>query len=297
LIIGTVVAGDRFLLSITALLTNQGGEGSTFVRDFYADDPATVFDAAADTQERTALAEEIVRAIAATQAKDQSEEAAVLVVEDFIGRAQVAQLAEEVTLRNAQQPLLRLYQSSEAFAQFAADNFGNPVLQEQMVYLRQLGLMDYLASDLTDASLTDIGFQVAAALARPFEIAEPVATFAMLSPQDALAAQDPTTFPVLAIGTDPVLQPISWGAGEDMFVSLDISGEDFYVIEVIDPAEEGLDTIMDLYTQDGTVVTSDDDGGEGVLSRILERLEAGTYYLRIAGFSGQAGTAALSIQR
>ncbi len=297
LIIGTVVAGDRFLLSITALLTSNSGEGGTLVRDIYADVPGNVFNGTANLEERQALAEEIVRAITATQDKDQGEEAAVQVVENFIGRAQVAQLAGEVASRAAQQPLLRLYESNEAFALFAASNFGNPLLQEQMVYLRGIGLVEFLSSDLTDAELTRTGFEVAAALARPFEIVESSFGLEVVNAPDALAAADRDSFEVFGISDTNVAQPITWDAGDGLFITLDVDEADFYVIEITDAAEGSLDTVIELLTEEGEILATDDDGGTDLLSKLVRRLDAGRYYLRVVGYLGEPGTAALTIQR
>ncbi len=58
-----------------------------------------------------------------------------------------------------------------------------------------------------------------------------------------------------------------------------------YTIEIT--AAESTDTILALVSADRTFSACDDDGGNGLLSRIEARLEAGTYLLWVGTYSAQ----------
>jgi serralysin len=52
----------------------------------------------------------------------------------------------------------------------------------------------------------------------------------------------------------------------------------------------GLDTVLSLYSADGRLIASDDDGGAGLSSLLrFSPTENGTYFLDVRGFSGAAG--------
>ena len=54
------------------------------------------------------------------------------------------------------------------------------------------------------------------------------------------------------------------------------------------------DTYLYLYNSNGTLISSDDDGGQGGLSKMTGNLSNGSYYLEIAGYSNSVGTGVLS---
>lgn len=67
---------------------------------------------------------------------------------------------------------------------------------------------------------------------------------------------------------------------------------DFYAIEaapgeqiIADTSGSDLDTLIGLYASDGTLLDSDDDGGDGLTSRIQYLVDtADTYYVAVAGY-------------
>jgi hypothetical protein len=59
----------------------------------------------------------------------------------------------------------------------------------------------------------------------------------------------------------------------------------------LDAASDQIDTVMTLYTADGTYLSENDDDFEagGTNSRILTTLDAGSYCLRVRSFGGESG--------
>ncbi|MEL6684869.1 MAG: hypothetical protein AAFN63_18705 [Pseudomonadota bacterium] len=296
LIIGTVVAGDRFLLSITALLTNNDGDGGQFVREFYAGQPGEQLVNLTNPESIQQLTDQLLQAIEVSQEKDDPAAAAV-VVEDYITRARVSQIAADVTNFNAQQPLLVLLRSSADAAAFFLANQANPVLRENMLFLRSNGLVFFTRPDYADARLTDMGTEVARALNRPFEVIEPVVVIEE-SPEPTQLFQD-LDLDALArvdVGQGEVITPLEWDVPQGEFVALEILTDDIFIIETTDPGPVGLDTVIDLLNDQGESVKQDDDGGDDGLSRMIVELAMGTYYLNVRSFSGDAGRVALSIR-
>ncbi|WP_159086924.1 hypothetical protein [Loktanella sp. Alg231-35] len=289
LIIGTVVAGDRFLLSITALLTDNGGEAGTFVRDIYASQPNGQFTSLSDPGNLETFAAEIVRAIEETQSKELGEDAAVGVVQEYISRARVSQLASDVTSNGAQQPMLVLLRPTDDAAAFFQLNQANGVLRDQMLYLRQNGLVSFSLLDYSDAALTEIGLEVATALNRPFEVIETPIVVEDPMIEDFFDTIDPDNLETIALGTQEVAVPLEWTDQAGWFIALDVSERDIFVFETTDPGPADLDTILTLFTNEGEVLDINDDDGTNALSRVTAELDVGRYVLNVREFGGGGG--------
>jgi cysteine-rich repeat protein len=129
----------------------------------------------------------------------------------------------------------------------------------------------------------------------------------------------PTSGPCQALLTDvesepngDCASPTSVAVPGSVLASIDPAGEyDFFtftldqpssvMIETSGPAGLGSpcpgDTVIDLYNTLActTSVTSNDDGGEGACSLITRDLAAGTYYVRVRGYSATATIANYSV--
>ncbi len=60
--------------------------------------------------------------------------------------------------------------------------------------------------------------------------------------------------------------------------------------------EANHDTYMYLYDAAGGLIQSDDDGGNGALSKVVGALSAGSYYLEISSYGGGTGSGTLSMK-
>ncbi len=83
------------------------------------------------------------------------------------------------------------------------------------------------------------------------------------------------------------------GSGQSLdLYSLAIAGGD-----VVIDLEGNYDTFLELYDDNCVLVASDDDGGEGVNSRLVRNLPPGTYFVGVSSFgSGQSGEFTLAAQ-
>jgi choice-of-anchor A domain-containing protein len=86
--------------------------------------------------------------------------------------------------------------------------------------------------------------------------------------------------------------------GDDYLSTISSAGESDYVVFSLDARTrlsirtvlQGLtDSYLYLYGADGTLLAQDDDGGGGTASYIGTTLDAGTYYIRAAGFRQSTG--------
>ncbi|MCL2720637.1 MAG: pre-peptidase C-terminal domain-containing protein [Treponema sp.] len=57
-----------------------------------------------------------------------------------------------------------------------------------------------------------------------------------------------------------------------------------------------IDTVMYLYDRNGNLITEDDDSGDSLNARIIQRLNAGTYYIEIKEYWGTLGRCNLHIE-
>ena len=92
------------------------------------------------------------------------------------------------------------------------------------------------------------------------------------------------------IGTEGAPQTHNFHvAGDNDWVKFNASANSGYLIETANLGPNS-DTYMYLYDQDGsTIITADDDGGNGYASRIeWTALQGGTYYVRVLHYSSSA---------
>jgi PKD repeat protein len=87
--------------------------------------------------------------------------------------------------------------------------------------------------------------------------------------------------------------------GDDYFSNISTSGESDYVrftlaqrkrVEIRTSLVSMPDSYLYLYNSAGSLLASDDDSGGGLTSLITITLDAGTYYIRAAGYSSRTGT-------
>ena len=64
-------------------------------------------------------------------------------------------------------------------------------------------------------------------------------------------------------------------------------------------SETGVDTVLELFASDGTMIAANDDatGGTSLYSRIEELLEPGEYFLRVRGWLGDTGRYRVGVGR
>lgn len=88
----------------------------------------------------------------------------------------------------------------------------------------------------------------------------------------------------IVVGAGAVVGTISEGG--DVWYGFSAENGGTYTIETGSPpgTEVGVDTVVELYGEDGAVVAEDDDGGDKSYSRLREFLENGMYYIRVRGF-------------
>ncbi|MFD0992664.1 PPC domain-containing protein [Tenacibaculum geojense] len=66
-----------------------------------------------------------------------------------------------------------------------------------------------------------------------------------------------------------------------------------YDIEI---TQADYDTYLFLYDENGNLIASNDDGGNGVLSRMTGSLNPGNYYIEVGGYGNGTGSGILSVQ-
>ena len=292
LIIGTVVAGDRFLLSITALLTDNAGAGD-FVTEIYQSG-LNATTPLADPEQTQNIAEDIVARILEAQQKG-GEEAAVSVAASYISQAEVSRIAEEVSALGYSETLRRIYNTPALFVADLPAISANASFQRSMATLRQFGLISFPGTDYASVVVTEQGGQVAEALNLPFEVA-PVVVEAEPTPSDALADLDLSVIPEVVVQNTERVVPLEWEDGTGTWLLVTLEDKSFVVMETSDE-KTGVDPILTLYDMNKEFVAGDDDGGEDLNSRIVAELEAGTYLLSIADLRGQGGYLALTVRR
>lgn len=89
-------------------------------------------------------------------------------------------------------------------------------------------------------------------------------------------------------------------AGSSTGVAFAVDTTGLYLIDVVSEDEDLFDPYIELYhVQESAQESagSDDDGGEGLNSRLVLRLVPGDYHLEVSGLFGEAGDVRITIMR
>ncbi|MEN6427086.1 MAG: hypothetical protein ABFE13_17160 [Phycisphaerales bacterium] len=279
LIIGTVVAGDRFMLAVTALLRGEPKESMTFVKDLYVEH--------ATHSIQTVDPNQVARLIVDLMGEKGKPEQATTVVAGVLERARIAELVREVQREGAETPLRWLKRNDEDWAERVREYREYPEFLQDVECLRRLGLISYSGSRLEDARLTSSGQQVLRYLDEEPGLLLRSAV-ARLPSKRVAGPNDPVIR--LLTPDSPPLQGRFVDTCDDWF-RLDVRSHGGYRIETsqadLGPA---VDTVLSLLRPDlETQIAEDDDGAADMFSRLEVHLDPGTYFLRVSSFNGTPG--------
>ena len=276
LIIGTVVAGERFLISVTALLGRTSEEGRKFVGDLYRNQ---------GSQSRSSVDEEALARLIIERIQQSEKPAGTeLVVADVIRQARVQQLADRVRDESASTPLLRL--ANDSWPDFLNAFRHNPSFRDDMNVLRDLELITFTGLNFENTTFTDLGRQVMDALNK--------SSFDRTVFAERLESDGP-----IETISDARFRKITPGTSFVDVVFLDKSDKwfkfavarrgKFKITTEISDKNLPLDTTLTLYDSEKSIIAENDDNAEDLFSEIIMNLDEGDYFIRVSSLDGLAG--------
>ena len=273
IIIGTVVAGDRFMLAITALLKGDPEHTTKFVSDLYGSSESL----ASELVDHDKLAQTIVDLL---EEKSIKPEQATSVVARVLDRAEAVEIAERIREAGAATPFRHLIEGGNEWQDFAGTYEHSSFFQEHMDILSSLGVATFEEGAYGDARLTARGQEVAPFL-QPFDSSAIVREVLPLGPD--LTDHPPPEVQELTMGTMNVGE-FSTSSRNWFQFAVDDAGE--YVVKTTEiEGETFVDTVVILLASDkSTVVKQDDDSGSGFFSKLQAQLEPGLFYLEVKRF-------------
>jgi hypothetical protein len=288
LLIGTVVAGDRFMLAATALLKGNTPETMTFVTHLYA-------------QESSLLRPEDIKTVAsqvqaAINASGDNPAGARKAVEQVLESAQLRELAGRVTEAGATTPFQKVAAGGTAWVDFVREYQSRDYFQRHMTILRDIGVINFSADDYRSATLSAVGTQVVSVLRESPDSFSPISKPRL--PQG----------PELSDPNDPAIANLRIGMSESaQFLKSDRNWFRFvvtesakYRIETSASPTGGsfLDTFIVL--RDATLkqkIGEDDDSGEDFFSKLERPLMPGTYFLEVRERDATQGSYTVLVSR
>lgn len=276
LIIGTVVAGDRFMLAITALLKGESEQTIGLVNDLYGNKPLRT-----RVQENpTDIAERIVELV---EKSDKPE----IAVEKVIKSVQLDDLANEVSNEGANTPLEYLASGGEIWTNWASEFVENTFFKEDMRFLRDNELATFTGNNFLSAEITSLGINIVTRV-KPSRNA-----FFSLPRGNEIDQIEESEFVQLTLDS-PIIS--NFKSSDKNWFEFDISKSGKYVITTKSSNFRTVDTLMKLYAADKlTVIAEDDDSGDDLFSEISSSLEQGKYYLQISSIFSREGEYSVSL--
>lgn len=274
LIIGTVVAGDRFMLAVTALLRGQPGQSSDtmkFVTDLYGKSTAT------DPIDTQRLAREMVDRLKAVQGNP---EAATQVAEQLIDETRISAAVSRVNDAGARTPLSELARGGPGWQDFVERYSKEPFFQTHMEVLRTLGLVEFSDKQFAAARITSLGKRVAQSIDE-----RPVLS-SMSQPLPSLSISGPTDSLVTELDNKPAI--VRFEKYRDAWYRFTVNGPADYELLTSRSGTSDIDTVLTLFRSDGkTQIARDDDSGSGLFSKIARRLDPGVYLVKVSTLDGK----------
>ena len=287
IIVGSVVAGDRFLLAATALWT---GRPSADVLDIYSklsSDEATRTAIQPPQSDPTIQLEAIARRLAEKaemgSETEISERFALVLQQEY-----VEQLAGQVRELEIDTPLSELSLGGDSWRSFA-ETFGEfPAFQDDMVSLRRLGIATFQANEFANAELTNLGSKV-------YEQLDIRITGPEELPRQEVSDSDDTMIADLDIDSTT---RVRFEKFSNKWFRFEMDSPSALLIETQD-SDTNIDPELLLYLgSDLMTEVARNDDSRGLESRIEETLQAGEYLIEIRNFnSHQAGSTFLSVRR
>lgn len=281
LIIGTVVAGDRFILAIATIL--KGGptqESMNFVKDLYG----SAVTPAAQPIDNEALASRIT-----TIVKEKTPAAAELALTRVLGAAEAQSILNQIRLAGAETPFRELATGGESWLQFVRQYEEQSYFQKHMDILRATNVVTFVDQNFAEAELTAIGRQVKDQL----DEAHP-ANRASLPDGPALSGiNDPRLVP-LEVGSRRIGKFEQYSR---VFFKFTAPESASYVIETGESDSSVPDTVITLMNSDLSELGKDDDGGEGLFSRLERSLDSASYVIEVSSLGGESGEFSILVQK
>jgi hypothetical protein len=279
LIIGTVVAGDRFMLAVTALLKGNTPESMKFVTDLYV--TAASATKPPDPQD---LALRITAISRDANSPDEARKEVTKVLAEAQARSLIAQIRSASP--NATTPLERLIEGGDRWQSFVSTFKSSDGFKSDMNLLRRLQIVIFPEEKYEDARLTEIGQQL-----RPYLRSARVAPDRLPAGPDISNPNDSRVVS-LDLGKRKLL---SFTTTSRVFARFHVEQEDRYVIETSDEGLGITDTVIILKDSSGKKIAQDDDGGEGLCSKLNEQLKKGDYLIEVQNFDEIRGEFYLTV--
>jgi hypothetical protein len=280
LIIGTVVAGERFLLFGAAVLRGDPDivdqTRSVYEDERYPDEPGEI----QNKRLRRVLAEQ-------TDLTDEDLDTLVRRLEADLQAQDLRPVVERIRGQGTETVLTALFEGGASWRNFL-EQFGQEgYFRSDMQVLRDEGLVSFDADRYGAAALTPLGQRVAQQLVEEeAEWIRPAGSIALPEAPVPSGPNDATT-PRLEIPTTTTIDLVDY---QDRWfrLRLDEAGEIALETRRGD-APERVDTTLTVYDEAMERIARDDDGGSGLYSRVVLDLEPGTYFVQAATYFGGAG--------
>lgn len=278
LIVGTVVAGDRFILAITALLRGDSVRTMEFVTDIYG----ASLSKTADQPDRKELAKTIVSLIQKTK----KPEKATQTVEKMIELAEVERLANVVRENGAIPPLKNLKKGGHEWRNFVSRFKDKERFMKDMDDLKHLNLIEFSNKNYALANITNLGKEVAEFLDR----SQTTLRRHLLPHGPKIENIEDPSVKELVVDAPSTEGEFSDSSTNWFRIKIDKEAE--YVIQTEPTMKMSfVDTAITLYDADLSESLADNDDGDdsdsSLFSKIAIKLAPGVYGLEVTNLVRQ----------
>ena len=308
LIIGTVVAGDRFILSLTALLRNADKDQLALVTSYNkassrseairsGASQSAAFDpmaAAAAKQLREAEIETLVERLLEEAGDDPTraaESISATLASRLVAEQSIAQLASSLGAEIA--PLESLASGGSEWRVFVTDFQDLDFFHADMTTLRELDLITFEGRDYANAQITLTGREVLEFSG----LGDPVATSLgfdeglKLGPEFSELNID--TLPIIAFDATETEQLVIFDEFENRWFRLDLANSQRVRIATESLSKAIVDPTLMIRNQEVELAFNDDSEDLDALLDI--ELEAGAYFIRVQMLTGEFAETTLRI--
>ena len=289
LIIGTVVASDRFMLAATALIGGESAKDVTLLLRAYKSNERLTNLIQSNEITIETLAQHITDKISASPSMtDASPPAAIELV---LQQASIREVADQVRVLDVETPLDDLVAGGAQWRNFVDRYRDITPFQEDMFTLKRLGLADFPESQFARAAPTDIGKAVNEFLESREELGKPSDELRDRELQDE---NDPA-ITLIDVGTQTEIRFADYW---NQWFKFELSRQSTLEIRTKN-SSIGTDPLLRIYRASNLkepLDQNDDLSSDNLESRINRPLSAGLYLVEVINLDRQAGYTTISIE-
>lgn len=289
IIVGTVVASDRFILTGTCIVYGKDLEECTEAVGSYDSVSSIDRKSAGEFSEEELIAiQRIIELEMGTKASEGDRTSTI--IQNVVGSARLERLTNEVRELGASTPLQRLNEGQDAWDEFARNFGGQQFFIDDMESLERLGLVELPGKDVKNASITDSGRSVAEKLSEsPF----------LRAVEDALVPDGPSLEEAAELELDgfslensPLA--IEWKTRK-VWLKLDILQKGTYTIETSESGSS--DPALTLYDYELSQLDEADDEAGGFNALMEIELNVGNYLLLVENLDAFEGSTRVTLEQ